>query len=243
MRGVPKNERVVRSLGVSLRMQHNVALFANAFAQSIGFPNWSVEPRKDLAGGRVVILEGELDDAPALVRALGVAAALGQADPVDNLICVPHSEIVRADGGRRGARLAAELQAAGDVVWDACNPLARTRAPEGADAWRIVQYDSCRGLEGWATLLIALDDLYANRLKYPNAGRFETVDPEIVARRWLLIPLTRAVHLLVVNVRDPASPVAAMMREAAAGMPKGVVEFCAAKDGAPRLAPAYGLSA
>lgn len=114
MRGIAKSERVVRHFGDSLRMQHNVAVCANAIAKTLGFANWSVEPRRDLIGGRVVVLEGELDDAPALVRAFGAVAALGKADPVDNLICVPHSEIVRNGDGSRHAKLAAELLANGD---------------------------------------------------------------------------------------------------------------------------------
>ena len=117
MRGVAKTERVVRHLGDSLRMQHNVAVYANAIARTLGFANWSVEPRRDLIGGRVVVLEGELDDAPALVRAFGAVAALGKVDPVDNLICVPHSEIVRTPDGARHAKLAAELLANGERVW------------------------------------------------------------------------------------------------------------------------------
>ena len=186
-----------------------------------------------------MVLEGELGDAVTLVRALGDAAARGKADPVDNLICVPHSAVVRDDRGARAARVAVELQAAGETVWDACNPLTRTSAPDGPQAWRIVQYDSCRGLEGWATLLLALDDLYANRLKHPNIGSTDrAIDPQIVARRRLLIPLTRAVHLLVVHVRDPHSPVAAMVRAAALGLPPGIVEFYPANDGAARLAAA-----
>ena len=71
---------------------------------------------RDLIGGRVVVLEGELD-ANALVRAFGAVAVLGKADPVDNLICVPHSEIVRAPGGARHAKLAAQLLANGERVW------------------------------------------------------------------------------------------------------------------------------
>lgn len=239
MRGVAKSERVVRHLGDSLRMQHNVAVYANAIARTLGFANWSVEPRRDLIGGRVVVLEGELDDAPALVRAFGAFAALGKADPVDNLICVPHSEIIRAPNGARHAKLAAELLANGDRVWDACDPMTRTSVPDHVDAWRIVQYDSCRGLEGWATLLLAIDDLYANRIKHPNVGAVEPVgiDPVTVAKRWLLIPLTRAVHLIVVHVRDPQSSVASMLREAASTLPKDAVEFFAACDGAARLQP------
>jgi hypothetical protein len=237
LRDVPKNERILSHLGESLRMQRNVALFVNAFAKAIGFSDWRVEPRAELLGGRVVILEGQLDDAPALVHALQIAAAPGKADPVDNLICVPHSGIVGDEAGGRRSRLAVELQAAGADVWDGCVPLNRSVAPASANAWRILQYDSCRGLEGWATLLLALDDMYANRLKHPNdvtTGR--AADPGLVAKRWLLIPLTRAVHLLVVHVRDPLSPVVWMLREAVQAMPAGVVEWYAANDGASRLA-------
>ena len=131
------------------------------------------------------MLECELDDAPALVCAFGAVAALGKADPVDNLICVPHSEIVRAPGGARHAKLAAELLANGERVWDACDPMTRTRVPNHVDAWRILQYDLCRGLEGRATLLLAIDDLYANRIKHPNVGPVEpvAVDPGTVAKR------------------------------------------------------------
>jgi hypothetical protein len=73
---------------------------------------------------------------------------------------------------------------------------------------------------------MALDDLFANKLKHPNLHDGDAdVDVEMAARRWLLIPLTRAVHLLVIHVRDPRSLVATMLREAAATMPEGVVEW------------------
>jgi hypothetical protein len=39
-----------------------------------------------------------------------------------------------------------------------------------------------------------------------------------------------AVHLLIVQVRDPVSPVAAMLKEAVAGMPSGVVEWVQARS-------------
>ena len=171
MRGVAKTKCVVRHLGNSLLMQHKVAVYANAIARTLGSANWRFDSRRDLIGGRVVVLEGELDNAPALVRAFGAIAALGKADPVDNLICVPHSEIVRTPDGARHAKLAAELLANGERVWDACDPMTRTSVPDHVDAWRIVQYDSCRGLEGWATLLLAFDDLYDNRTKHPASER------------------------------------------------------------------------
>jgi hypothetical protein len=58
----------------------------------------------------------------------------------------------------------------------------------------------------------------------------------MVAKRWMLIPLTRAVHTLVITVRDPSSPASAL-REATQdpAMPRGVVEWIAPDELAGRL--------
>jgi hypothetical protein len=223
--GIPSAERTSRVLGDSLRMLRNVALFANAAAAAAGFERWHVEPRDDLPGGRIVVALGENVASPELVRAMAAAAREGKADPVDCLVCVPHSGVVRADG-RRHARFAEVVAAAGGRVWDASDPRTRGTDPTDKDLWRIVQYDSCRGLEGWITLALDLDDFYANRLRHPNFHRDDLQgDPQTVARRWLMIPLTRAVHTLVVTIRDPESPVAAILRAATERMPKGVVAW------------------
>jgi hypothetical protein len=223
---VPSRERESRTLEKSLRMLRNVALFANAFASAAGLEDWRVEPHPDLAGGRIVIIEGELEDRVATVAEIEKATSAGNARPVDCLICVPHTEVQKLDGGVRRSRVGSELEAAGIPIWDASDATIRTSPPASVDSWRIIQYDSCRGLQGWAVLLMALDDLFANKLKHPNLHDGDAdVDIELAARRWLLIPLTRAVHLLVIHVRDPHSPVAAMLRVAAAAMPEGVVEW------------------
>jgi hypothetical protein len=243
LRGIPRAEVVQRVLGDSLRMQRNVALFVNAFARAAGFADWAVNPREDMAGGRIIIAEGDEPQTADLVRAMGFSAKQGRADPVDCLVCVPHTNIVRdAEGGRR-AGFADCVAGAGGTSWDASDLTTRTIAPASAQAWRIVQYDSCRGLEGWITAVLDLDQLYAQKLRYPNYHRDDrTDDGEIVARRWLLIPLTRAVHMLVVTVRDASSPVAAMLREATDAMPAGVVEWCSAGECANRVSPLAGMT-
>jgi hypothetical protein len=226
LREVPSEERAVRFLGKSLRMLRNVALFANAFASAIGFQDWNVDPHPELGGGRIVIVEGELRERLSLVTALQEDATAANARPVDNLICVPPTEVTSDANGIRRSRVGLELTSAGMPAWDACEPAVRGVAPEGDGSWRIVQYDSCRGLQGWAVLSLALDDFYANKIKHPNLHAGDApVDPEFAAWRWLLIPLTRAVAHLVIHVRDPASPVAARLREAANAMPAGVVEW------------------
>jgi hypothetical protein len=229
--GVPRRECESRILGKSLRMLRNVALFANAFARAAGLPDWNVEPHPALAGGRIVIVVGEIEDRLAVVAEIGTAAAGGNARPVDCLICVPHTEVEKLDGGVRRSRVGSELLAAGMPVWDASDAAIRASPPAGVESWRIIQYDSCRGLQGWAVLLMALDDLFTNKLKHPNLHDGDgDVDIELAARRWLLIPLTRAVHLLVIHVRDPHSAVATMLRTAAAEMPEGIVEWRSARN-------------
>lgn len=224
--GIPRGERVNHVLNDSLRMLRNVALFANAFADAAGFERWHVEPLDDLPGGRIVIAVGENVASPELVRAIAAAARAGKADPVDCLVCVPHSNVLTEADGRRHARFADVVAAAGGRAWDASEPAARGTAPADKDLWRIVQYDSCRGLEGWIALALDLDDFHANKLRHPNFHRDErSGDAEIVARRWLMIPLTRAVHTLVITIRNPKSPLVAILRAATEKMPKGVVAW------------------
>ncbi len=224
--GLPRAERTTVALNESLRMLRNVALFAKAFADAAGFELWRVEPRDDLPGGRIVIAAGGDAASPELVRAIAAAAREGHADPADCLVCVPHSNVVTDADGRRHALFADVVRAAGGRAWDASDPATRGTAPADKDLWRIVQYDSCRGLEGWIALALDLDDFFANRLRHPNFHRDEPLgDAEKVARRWLMIPLTRAVHTFVITIRDPQSPVAAMLRTATETMPKGVVTW------------------
>lgn len=81
------------------------------------------------------------------------------------------------------------------------------------DALRIVQYDSCRGLEGWTVINYAFDDFWAYKyqqwLSSPQepGGLFDTPEERAsaIASRWAMIPLTRAMDTLVINISDQPS--------------------------------------
>jgi hypothetical protein len=233
--GIATQERVVQRLDTSLRMLRNVATFVNCFARAIGFDHWRIEPQEDLPGGRVIIATGNAVSAD-LLRAIVSAAGLQKADPVDCLICVPPKG---ADGDLR-ARLLAAGESANIPMWDGTVAEQRASETAGDDALRLVSYASCRGLEGWITVALDIDDFAANKLRYPNLNLNDApVDADIVVARSLLIPLTRAVHTLVLTVRDPNSRVAAQLREATEdpAMPRGVVEWVDARSLARTLAP------
>ena len=70
---------------------------------------------------------------------------------------------------------------------------------------RIVKYHSCRGLEGWTVVCLGLDKFYEDRLEKGLRTESRLLEsPEEHARRyaaaWTLIPLTRAIHYLVVQL-------------------------------------------
>ncbi len=103
--------------------------------------------------------------------------------------------------------------------------VARRDFPRSVEAFRIVQYDSCRGLEGWTTVLEGFDEFwdYKHQQALARHGGRDVpghVSPDEAARfeawRWAMIALTRPVDTLVISFTDPASPLSIALGKAAA---------------------------
>jgi hypothetical protein len=103
----------------------------------------------------------------------------------------------------------------GEEVWDGVSRDLRRTYPTSVEQLRIVQYDSCRGLEGWTVINLAVDDFYEYKRRswkppedlppgvYPD-------DPKLAAQfaaRWMLIPLTRGIDTLVLQIGSASSAV------------------------------------
>jgi len=234
--GIPAAERLVHHLDSSLRMLRNVAIFVNAFAQGLGFELWRIAPREELPGGRVLIVTGDPVGIPFL-QAIKAAARGNKADLVDCLICLPPKH-ANDDSARIGFLAAAE--AAGVPTWDGTDAAVRASATAGLEALRLVRYDSCRGLEGWITVALDIDQFVESKERYPNLHPDDpAIAAQLVADRWTLIPLTRAVHTLVITVQDERSRIAQVLREVTTdpSFPRGIVEWVSAEDCAARLTP------
>jgi len=211
--GVKREARLHVELAQSLRMSRNVAAFATAMASAMGMEGWRITPHPELSGGRIVILPHRYDRAffeDVLAPRL--------------LVCVPPSEIVAHDG-KRDTQVGEALRAWGYRVWNGCDEEVRRTEVAGDDDIRVVQYDSMRGLEGWSTVLVALDEFYAHRLAHPNVRSDDRCTPEDVAKRWLLMAVTRAAQTLAITLSDQASEVAGWLRGAAGTLPGGVLEW------------------
>jgi hypothetical protein len=236
-RGPAAGVSQVVNLRKGLRLKRNLAAFVSRFARGLEH-DWEVEVVPELLGGRVVVLEGPPTLAVAWCGPLIHQFRGRNVASVDLLACVPPSLVSK---GR--CTLDGDMRRLGVDLWDGCSPETRRAFPADANQLRVVQYDSCRGLEGWAVFAFALDHFWDHKNatfedRSANRGLFDT--REMRARRscanWLMIPMTRAIDTLVVNVTDPRHPVSELLRAIEREMPD-VVEWVRLEDPLPAPAP------
>ena len=220
--GLPKGDSRIRRLKKCLRMKANVASFVADVAMRLGLEEWDLEPNAAAGGGRVIIYDGDLTTQPdRIVGLVEEARNLGNF-PVDILACVPPGSIVRT-AHVPGSAAAEAYAARGGKVWDGTARDVREAYPTDREELRFVQYDSCRGLEGWSVVNYDLDQLWEYKARQWESEGHE-FDPlletreEAAARhaaRWVMIPLTRAIDTLVIGLGRAPGPLRGALRRVA----------------------------
>ncbi|PDW04643.1 hypothetical protein [Candidatus Viridilinea mediisalina] len=224
-----KDSQVV-TFSKSLRLKAGLCQFAQAFALHLNLPNWNLEPDADLYGGRVIILEGPYSADRSFHDELVQTTQAAHNYPIDMLFCVPPALVKHRDHQKVHSLIADQLQAWDYRVWDGAADHVRSNYPLYLDQIRIVQYDSCRGLEAWSSINLGFDELYDyKRRQYTPPAQstlFSDDDREAhyFAARWLMIPLTRAIDTLVIQIRSLDHPIAQALKAAAQECPS-VVEW------------------
>lgn len=132
--------------------------------------------------------------------------------PIDMLFCVPPGDQVQGEQGKSRSNLARNLSEWGHDVWDGTDLEVRRSAPIRVSQHRVVQYDSCRGLEGWIVVDYALDDFLTYKFESCplTSGDGMLFEDERTRRyrfamRWATIPLTRAIDTQVIQLVNPES--------------------------------------
>lgn len=222
--GLAPQEVHIVNLKTCLRMKAGLARFVKQLASALGLGQWSILPNTDAPGGRIIIIEGDYftssDFHEQIIR-------YNEADgnyPVDMLACVPPSLVTRDHAGQVAGSVPANIFAAwGQEVWDGVSEDIRTSYPTSVRQLRIVQYDSCRGLEGWVVINFGLDAFYEYKrlLWQPPANPAPGVyadDPataHLFAARWVMIPMTRAIDTLVIQIGTKPSHIRDALAQAA----------------------------
>lgn len=203
-----------------MRMKSNIATFASDVAIALGIADWDVEPNSDAAGGRVIVLEGDFHDQPQILHDLASEALLLGNHPVDMLVCVPPS-MVRTASEEDLCSVADSYVKSGGRVWDGTSRDVREYFASHRDELRFVQYDSCRGLEAWTSINFGLDQLWdykVNQIQLSQKWNDDLLSSKqelaaAHAARWIMIPLTRAMDTLVVNIGSRESFLKSALRQ------------------------------
>ena len=214
--GISSSTQTVINLPRCLRLKSNLAAFANTMARELGLVEWRVEPNREVRGGRVIIVEGDYLGHSEFDDTIVKDTLTSGNSEIDILYCVPL--VPRGPS----SDIANWLRTRGRRCWDGAVADLRRDIPRSASEARVVTYDSCRGLEGWSVICIGLDEFWARVVRHA-ADASELHDPMLtkeeslrrLAARWMMIPMTRPMDTLVINVRDRKSPVGVALSRAA----------------------------
>jgi hypothetical protein len=119
----------------------------------------------------------------------------------------------------RNFKLTQEFKDMGISIWDGTNTDLRTQYPVDLEQHRLLQYESCRGLEGWTVVCLELDEFVRYKketFEEEDTGElalktFEQKRDDFV-NLWTLIPLTRAIDTLIITVHNKESDLYKILR-------------------------------
>jgi hypothetical protein len=239
-------KNAIVTLRTSRRTKAATCETISEIARALKVPDWNVEPDVSLRGGRITVLV-EPDPARAIERTLKI---LGQdlkvqpkMAPVDALVCLPH----------KGATPGAVYQNLFDRIcnakdedfWSGYDWQTRKHRdyPSRNSQLRVVLYESSRGMEGWTTLCLGLDQYFDHLVAKPDIDLSrlrESVRSELgfldaaaliadrialekrhFALQRLMIPLTRSMDHLVIHLNEAQSALGRVLQ----GIGKGRIEW------------------
>lgn len=211
-------------LKICLRQKENLISFLNVYTDKSEVNANRIIGSGKLFGGKVIITSDDhiIDIHKQEMEALKKNGNIAY----DMLYLVPHELVDKEDTcSKPGFILKDKFEAEGISIWDGTLWEIRNSYSISNDEIRVLQYDSARGLEGWAVVCLDFDVFLEEKLEeykeYPEEeeGSLLLESPEDRKRKylynWAMIPLTRAIDTLVITLKDPDSEVGELLREIA----------------------------
>ncbi len=189
---------------VSLRLTSNLSYFNNTLASILEL-NWEVQPNKELLGGNIYLFESLSTQVLEVFLREKIEGDSRYA-PIDYMI------MAGAKYKNLPFQKLSELQF---EYWDGISDADRKKIPE-LNQIRCVSLESCRGLEGWATLLLDLEYWFwfcinRNRIILGEKETIDLFESDFLQRSpspddfrylpsWFLIPFTRAKNRMLIQL-------------------------------------------
>lgn len=208
-----------------MRQKARISEFVNALANELGL-NWKVTPNNEpgWAGGRVIVC-GKYDN--KLHQKLQETIKKAECENYDMLFLVPPTMVDTDDDFSKHFSKLDDWNKAGIKIFDGTNDRNREQYPTDMEMCRMFQYESCRGLEGWVTVCLHFDELIGLKIKEAKKLEFDEdltlADPkkkqQEYAYLWSLMPLTRPIDTLVIQLTDLSSVIGKHLKAVADAMP------------------------
>ncbi len=192
--------------------------FANAFSK-IEKLGWEVKRNNDLPGGDIYIYNSfRIKDYNDIIKNIND----NNCELYDTLILVPPTMVEQDEKGNKYFVHAEAYSTNNLQIYDGTNDNNRSSYPT-KDLMRVYQYDSCRGLEGWVTVCMRLDELVEYKIQsLRNSNVLDDylgLDSEVGLRKfvytWLLIPFTRPIDRLIITLKDKDSEIGKILKKLA----------------------------
>jgi hypothetical protein len=209
-----------------LRQEVNLIHFVNEYAKQAGVV-WEIEPKQELIGGKIIIsTKGYTQE---LHNEQLKHCKDCQNSEYEMMFLVPPNLVSRTqrenEYGKkievRKFKLTDEFIKMGISLWDLTNTDLRTQYAVELTQHRLLQYESCRGLEGWTVVCLELDEFIRHKLETfveeeSNELALESFDEKRkkFIYLWSLIPLTRAIDTLVITLKNKDTDVYKYLRKA-----------------------------
>ena len=208
-----------------LRQKVNLVNFVNILADKLNI-NWSLTAKEELIGGKIIISTKEYDKSlherefelcikngnsayemmfltpPSLVEKFNLVNDFGDSIQSNKFI---HLEKFKSQGIN---------------VWDGTSSFSRTEYPVDLNSHKLLQYESCRGLEGWTVINLDFDEFIEYKMKTFTEEETNELALELFEEKrnrfvylWALIPMTRAIDTLIITLKNKDSHIARIMRE------------------------------
>ncbi len=219
-----------------LRQKKNLVDFVNLFAEKLNL-SWELIPTQELSGGKIIISS----------KPYGINLHEKEYNrckengniAYDYMFVVPPSLVKREkklnkyneEQEFKSFKLTKEFEEIGINIWDGANTELRCDYSIDPNQHRLLQYESCRGLEAWTIVCLELDEFV--RYKSETFEDFETGTLALQSIEekknefiflWSLIPLTRAIDTIIITISNKNSYLYQKLKEITKELPD-IVEW------------------
>ena len=202
---IPESERRKIPLEKSLRMKSNLARFNNTLAEEIGLDNWNIDLDENVLGGTIEIYLSDITNDYSIINKIKENLINNGNAPVDSLLCVPPNLSLK--------KLIPKLLINNNQpFWDGTEDNEKFKIINDINQLRVIQYQSCRGLEGWNVINYNLDELWD--IKFAECMNSEKQSDDLLSKeeisknfaaKWIMIPLTRGIDSFTISLKDKNS--------------------------------------